>query len=318
MAIFGSQYYNQTLRRYIVMFGNMFNDMVVQRLNSSNAVIQSIGVPLTYSPKEKYLARLAADPDLTRSLAIQLPSISFEMLNMSYDGTRRLTGSTKNVAHTSSDLNRIRSQYVPVPYNMNFVLYIYSRNADDAAQIIEQIIPYFGPEWTNSVNLIPSMGITLDIPTVLNSISSEDSYEGDFATRRALIHTLDFTVRGYFFGPVRTSGIIKRTQIDLNIVAAQSNTDVLYGIQSTSITQADIDRTGRSSRVVVTPGLLANGSPTTNSAASIARSLISANSNYGLAANTFTYDDGKKYDPVSGSDNLRIQQKQKTRMDLPG
>ena len=317
MAIFGSQYYNQTLRRYIVMFGNMFNDMVVQRLSSSNAVIQSIGVPLTYSPKEKYLARLAADPNLDRSTAVQLPSLSFEMTNMTYDGTRRLTSTTQNIAHNSSDFNRSRSQYVPVPYNMNFVLYIYTRNADDAAQIVEQIIPYFGPEWTNRVNLIPSMGITLDIPTILNSISSEDNYEGDFMTRRTLIHTLDFTVRGYFFGPVRTSGIIKRTQIDLNVVAAQSNTDVLYGIQSTAITDADIARTGRSSRVVVTPGLLANGSPTTNSAASISRSLISANSNFGLAANTFTYTDGKKYDPVSGTDNLRIEQKQATRTDLP-
>ena len=243
---------------------------------------------------------------------------AFEFTGLTYDPSRKVTTTQTFLAGLASDKTQPRKTFMPVPYNMSFELAIYTKLNDDMLQIVEQIIPYFGPEWTNSVNLIPSMGITLDIPTVLNSISSEDSYEGDFATRRALIHTLDFTVRGYFFGPVRTSGIIKRTQIDLNIVAAQSNTDVLYGIQSTSITQADIDRTGRSSRVVVTPGLLANGSPTTNSAASIARSLISANSNYGLAANTFTYDDGRKYDPVSGSDNLRIEQIQKTRMDLPG
>lgn len=317
MSLFGSQYYNQTLRRYIVMFGNMFNDMVVQRLAADNTVVQTIGVPLTYSPKEKYLARLEADPNLDRPVAVQLPSISFEMTNMTYDGARRLSSVTKNVAHNATDADRIRSQYVPVPYNMTFMLYIYTRNADDAAQLLEQIIPFFGPEWTNSVNLIPSMGITMDVPTILNSISSEDSYEGDFMTRRALIHTLDFTVKGYYFGPVRTSGVIKRTQVDLGIVAAQSNTNVLYGIQSTSISDADVARTGRSSRVVLTPGLLANGSPTTNSAASISRSLISANSNYGLAANTFVYTDGKKYDPVSGTDNLRIENTQTTRFDLP-
>lgn len=317
MSLFGAQYYNQTLRRYIVMFGNMFNDMVVQRLAADNTVVQTIGVPLTYSPKEKYLARLAADPTLDRSLGAQLPSISFEMTNMTYDGARRLSSMTKNVAHNTGDFNRIKSQYVPVPYNMTFMLYIYTRNADDAAQLLEQIIPFFGPEWTNSVNLIPSMGITMDVPTILNGISSEDSYEGDFTTRRALIHTLDFTVKGYYFGPVKTTGIIKRSQVDLGVVAAQANTDVLYDIQSTSITDADVARTGRSSRLVVVPGLLANGSPTTNSAASISRSLISANSNFGIAANTFVYTDGMKYDPVSGTDNPRIENIQTTRFDLP-
>lgn len=298
--MFGHQFYNQSLRKYIVMFGNMFNDMIVQRLDTNNNVVQSIAVPLAYSPKEKFLARLAADPDLTRPIAVQLPAMAFEITSMTYDGTRRLSSVTKNVAVNNTNVNR---QYTPVPWNLNFSLYLFVRNADDGAQLLEQILPFFGPEWTNSVNLVPSMNIVMDIPTILNDVSTEDAYEGDFMTRRAMVYTLNFTVKAYFFGPVRGPGsgngkLIRRVQVDIGV----PKTANVYSSLSLKITDEDVERTGRSSRVVVTPGLLANGSPTTNSAASISTSLISANSNYGLAVNTFFFTDGKKYDPKSGTD----------------
>jgi len=289
--MFGSQFYNQSLRKYIVMFGNMFNDVVVQRLNNSGTVIQSIGVPIAYGPKEKFLVRISQDPSLDREVALQLPRMSFETVSFAYDPTRRLQHTIKNARVSSSDSNRMNYQYTPVPYNIGVALYIYVRNADDGAQILEQILPYFGPEWTNTVNMIPSMNIKMDIPTILNDVSVEDTYEGDFVTRRALIYTLNFTVKGYFYGPVRNSGIIKRVQVDL---AAANGVGEL--------TSEDISRTGRSHRIVVTPGLLANGSPTTNSAASISYSLVSSNSNFGYASNTFFYTDGKKYNPITGSD----------------
>lgn len=293
MAIFGAQFYNQSLRKYIVAFGNMFNDMVVQRLDRDENVIQTIGVPITYAPKEKFLARLAADPNLDRPIAVQLPAISFEMTNMQYDGTRKLTSGTRNIAPvSSSDKNKVISQYAPVPYNINFTLYMYVRNADDGAQLLEQILPYFGPEWTNTINLIPEMDIQMDVPTVLMDVTTEDAYEGDFQTRRAMIYTLNFVMKGWFFGPTRTSGVIKRTQVDIGVVSG--NTPL--------ITAEDITNTGRSSRIVVVPGLLANGAPTTNSAASISYTLISANTDYGLAVNTFFYTDGLKYNPRTGSD----------------
>jgi hypothetical protein len=274
------------------MFGNMFNDIVVRRLNANNVSLQAVSVPLAYGPKEKFLVRITQDPNLDQQVAIQLPRMGFEMTTLAYDGTRRLVGSTRNVK-VADDKNKLDFTYVPVPYDMNFSLYAYVRNADDGAQIMEQIVPYFGPEWTNQVHLIPQMSLTQDIPTILNSVSIEDTYEGDFNNRRAIIYTFDFTVKGYFYGPVRNQGIIKRSQIDFGIVT---------GNTSNRITTEDIARTGRSSRIVVQPGLLANGSPTTNSAASIPYTQIQATDDYGFCSNTFFFVDGRKYNPRTNSD----------------
>ena len=175
------------------------------------------------------------------------------------------------------------------------MLFIFVRNADDGAQLLEQILPFFGPEWTNSINLMPSMNIVMDVPTVLTNVTTEDAYEGDFMTRRAMVYTLNFTMKGYFYGPVRSSGsrnkLIRKIQRDCSLPSGTGE-----------VTDAEVAEVGRSSRVIITPGLLANGSPTTNSAASISPSLISANSNYGIASNTFVYFDGLKYNPVTGDD----------------
>jgi len=290
--MFGSQFYHQSVRKYIIMFGNMFNDIVVRRLNANGVSLQAVSVPLAYGPKEKFLVRITQDPNLDQQVAMQLPRMGFEMTTLAYDGVRRLSGSTRNVK-IIDDKNKLNYTYVPVPYDMNFSLYAYVRNADDGAQIMEQIVPYFGPEWTNQVHLIPQMSLTQDIPTILNSVSIEDTYEGDFNNRRAIIYTFDFTIKGYFYGPVRNQGVIKRSQIDFGIVTGNS---------SNRITLEDIARTGRSTRVVVQPGLLANGSPTTNSAASIPYTQIQATDDYGFCSNTFFFTDGFKYNPRTNSD----------------
>ena len=274
------------------MFGNMFNDIVVRRYDASGNQIQAIAVPLAYGPKEKFLVRIVQDPNLDQQVAIQLPRMGFEMTTMNYDGTRRLVGSTRNI-RIVSDRDKLDYNYVPVPYDLQFNLYAYVRNADDGAQILEQIAPYFGPEWTNQVRILPQTNITIDVPSILNTISIEDTYEGDFQTRRALIYTFDFTVKGYFYGPVRRQGIIKRSQIDFGIVTSNTNS---------KITLEDVSKTGRVSRVVIVPGLLANGSPTTNSAASVPYKQIDADDDYGFCANTFTYSDGLKYNPRLGTD----------------
>jgi hypothetical protein len=290
--MFGSQFYHQSIRKYVIMFGNMFNDIVVRRLDTTGVSLQSVAVPLAYGPKEKFLVRITQDPNLDQQVAIQLPRMGFEMTTLSYDGQRRLAGTSRNVK-VVDDKNKLDFTYMPVPYDLNFNLYAYVRNADDGAQIMEQIVPYFGPEWTNQVKLIPEMSLIQDVPTILNTVSIEDTYEGDFDTRRALIYTFDFTVKAYFYGPVRRQGIIKRSQIDFGIVA---------GNTANRITVDDIARTGRSSRIVVQPGLLANGSPTTNSAASIPYTQIDATDDYGFCSNTFFFMDGKKYNPKTGSD----------------
>jgi hypothetical protein len=292
--MFGSQFYHQSLRKYVIMFGNMFNDIVVRRYNANNVNTSAISIPLAYGPKEKFLVRTTQDPKLDQQIAIQLPRMGFEMTTLNYDGVRRLNGLAKNIKITRDD-NKLDFSYMPVPYDLQFNLYAYVRNADDGAQILEQIVPYFGPEWTNQVKLIPQTNITIDIPTILNTVSIEDTYEGDFNTRRALIYTFDFTVKAYFYGPVRRGGIIKRAQIDFGIITANTS----YG---SKITLEDIAHTGRSSRIVVQPGLLANGSPTTNSAASLAYTMINAEDDYGFCSNSYFFTDGLKYNPVSGQD----------------
>ena len=290
--MFGSQFYHQSIRKYVIMFGNMFNDIVVRRLDTTGVSLQSVAVPLAYGPKEKFLVRITQDPNLDQQVAIQLPRMGFEMTTLAYDGQRRLAGTSRNVK-VVDDKNKLDFTYMPVPYDLNFNLYAYVRNADDGAQIMEQIVPYFGPEWTNQVKLIPEMSLVQDVPTILNTVSIEDTYEGDFENRRALIYTFDFTVKAYFYGPVRRQGIIKRSQIDFGVVT---------GNTSNRITAEDIARTGRSSRIVVQPGLLANGSPTTNSSASIPYTQIEATDDYGFCSNTFFFTDGLKYNPKTNED----------------
>ena len=264
--MFGAQYYHGILRKYVMAFGNLFNDIIIQRLNTSGVKIQSIAVPIAYGPKEKFLARLKQDPNLDSKTAITLPRIGFEISSYQYAPTRKLSSTIKNVNILNSDTARLKSQYVPVPYDITFALSIFVRNADDGCQIVEQILPYFRPEFTTNVRLIPEMDIVVDTPVTLQDISVEDSYEGDFDTRRALIYNMNFIVKGLLFGPVSTSGVIKRSiaRVKLNI---------------------DAD-TPTSERITVTPTTFANGaplfSPSSNASLSVALSEISANSNYGF------------------------------------
>jgi hypothetical protein len=195
--MFGSQFYHQSIRKYVIMFGNMFNDIVVRRLDTTGVSLQSVAVPLAYGPKEKFLVRITQDPNLDQQVAIQLPRMGFEMTTLAYDGSRRLAGTSRNVK-VVSDKNKLDFTYMPVPYDLNFNLYAYVRNADDGAQIMEQIVPYFGPEWTNQVRLIPEMSITQDVPTILNTVSIEDTYEGDFDTRRQRILLRSSSSSGYY------------------------------------------------------------------------------------------------------------------------
>ncbi len=305
MPMFGSTFYHQTLRKYVIAFGNMFNDMTVSRIDADNNNIQTIAVPITYSPKEKWLARIRDNPDLTSQVQTILPRLAFEITGFEYDGTRRLPSTTRNVSTSATDSNNLKYQRTPVPWNLNFSLHSYVRNADDGVQIMEQILPYFGPEWTNSVNLIPEMGIKMDIPTILTGMSIEDTYEGDYENRRALVQTFNFTMKCWFFGPVRNSGsdgLIKRSIINISAMDLKPKANTLYGI-TIDITDEEIEKVLINSRVTVQPGLYANGVGTTNSAASINPNLIQANSAWKYAPNTFFYPSGVKYDPITGQDS---------------
>jgi hypothetical protein len=201
------------IRKYVIVFGSMFNDLTVQR-NSGSSRIQTLAVPIAYGPKQKFLVRLDTDPNLDREIAISLPRIGFELSGISYDSNRKLNSAQKNT-YDHTDKNFRKTQYTPVPYNIDFTMSIFVKNADDGTQILEQILPYFKPEWNTSVNLVPEMNIKMDIPTVLNSVDFEDAYDGDFQTRRAIIWNLNFTMKGYLYGPVANQGVIKRIAVDI-------------------------------------------------------------------------------------------------------
>jgi len=212
----GQQFYHESIRNVIVAFGTMFNDIQIVRKNNSGAVIQSMKVPLAYGPKQKFLTRLDQDPSATGATAITLPRLGFEIGSLTYDPIRKMNRvqKFKKVKSSSTDSNKLDTQFMPVPYNMDITLYAMAKNSDDALQIVEQILPYFQPDYTITVNDMADMGIKRDIPIILNGITYEDSYEGDFEQRRALIYTMNFTCKFYLYGPVTSSNIIRTVQAD--------------------------------------------------------------------------------------------------------
>ena len=210
----GQQFYHETTRKVVVAFGTLFNDIHLVRKDNSGTIQQSMKVPLAYGPRQKYLVRLNDDPDLSKSTAVTLPRIGFEIAGISYDPTRKLQRVQKFKKVKGAKANQLDTQYMPVPYNIEFQLYILSKQSDDALQIVEQILPYFQPDYTVTINDNTDMGIKRDVPVVLNSISYEDDYQGDFASRRAIIYTLSFTAKFYLYGPVTSSKVIKTVQVD--------------------------------------------------------------------------------------------------------
>ena len=208
--MFGQNFYFSTIRKYVTLFGTLFDDISIIRTNRDGALTAVIKVPITYAPKEKMLARLQQDPAIDRQTAVPpLPFMSFEMTEMKYDSTRKLNTIGKVVTANNQVNNSYKYQYNPVPYDFNFKVYIYTKNAEDGTKIIEQILPFFTPDWTTTVKLIPEVEEVKDIPIVLNDISYEDRYDGQFENRRAIVWSLDLTLNGYLYGPIKKGGIIK-------------------------------------------------------------------------------------------------------------
>jgi hypothetical protein len=204
------------MRKIVVSFGTLFNNIQIVRKNSAGTIVQSMKVPLAYGPQQKFLARLNTDPSLASKVAVTLPRLGFEMTGITYDPTRKLNRVQKfrKVKSSTDDSNKLDTQYMPVPYNINFTLYAMAKNSDDALQIVEQILPYFQPDYTLTINDMADMGIKRDVPIILNDVSYEDNYQGDFTERRAIIYTLAFTSKFYLYGPVTSSSVIKTVQVD--------------------------------------------------------------------------------------------------------
>ena len=228
----GNYYYHEIIRKTIIGFGTLFNEIYIKHKDENSNDLSTIRVPLNYGPTQKFLARITEQKDLNRPYQITLPRMSFEHNSISYDPTRKTT-----VTQTFKEVDgvsKVKKIFMPVPYNIGFELNILSKLNDDALQIVEQILPYFQPSFTITIDLVDSIGEKRDIPVVLESISFQDDYEGDFSTRRSLIYTLQFSVKTYLFGAIaeNTDGLIKKVKIDMstNTNLSTSSREVRYTV----------------------------------------------------------------------------------------
>lgn len=259
------------LRKYSLTFGALFNEISVTHRDANGAVARTIKVPLTYAPKEKVLARVLADPAIDRQAATILPRISFELTSMSYNGTRKLPSVRKHYARVSDDKDVLTSVLNPVPYDLRYTLWVYTKYQEDHNSIVEQIAPFFVPNFTATIELMP--GLLVDTQVNLDTINTQDVYAGDFNKRRAIMTTMEFTVAGYLFGPERRTPVIKFANSEFYVPGGSIDS----GIGNT----APIDK------VTVQPGMDANGDPTTNVSISVDYHEIKADDDWDYAVTIF-------------------------------
>ena len=240
----GTHFYHEIIRKTIIGFGTLFNNIELRRTDNAGNIVQTIKVPLAYGPREKFLARLETEPRLEgrAEVGIQLPRISFEMKGVQYDSTRKMSPINICTKEKSGDVKGVYKQYAPVPYNVDFELNIISKNNDESVQILEQILPYFQPAFNISLKLVTTTGETKDVPIVLQNVGIDDQYEGDMSTRRALIHTLNFVAKTYLYGPVSTSKVIKEVNVDIGTAINQASRYVRYS--ATPAAQQDYTQDG--------------------------------------------------------------------------
>ena len=279
----GTYYYHEIMRKTIVAFGTLFNQINIRHDDASGNTYSDLKVPLAYGPSQKFLARLEQQEDLNKPVQITLPRMSFEMNSIQYDSTRK-TGITQTFKAVDKTTSAVKKVFMPVPYNIGFELNILSKLNDDALQIVEQILPYFQPSFNVTIDLISSIGEKRDVPIVLDSISFQDDYEGDFSTRRALIYTLRFTAKTYLFGPVADSseGLIKKVQVDYY---ADTNTQTAK----------------REMRYTATPKALTdkNDDGVVDAADD---ALLTADDDFGFNETTTFFSDSRTYSPTQKTD----------------
>ena len=261
--MFGYNYYHGSLRRYIIYFGTLFNEIYIDRVDSSNTVAQTIRVPITYGPKDKVLSRVATDPLLDKPFSSVLPYISFENTGMYFDQERHLNSLNQQVGHDLKNKNLATMVYNPAAYDLTFEMNVMVKNLEDGVRILEQILPFFQPDWTSTIKLIDNPDVRMDIPVVLQSIDTKDEWMGNYDKRRVITYTFKFVMRAYFYGPVTLERVIKKANIN-------------FGTKD-----GFVDDT-----VVITPGLTANGTPTIDPALTVDWSNIDWNQNYDFIIDT--------------------------------
>jgi T4-like virus Myoviridae tail sheath stabiliser len=269
----GTPFYHSLFKKYVVIFGTLFKNISIERQDASGNLEQTFMVPISYGPREKFLARVTGNPEAIAQTAIKLPRMSFTVSNITYAPDRKLPTINKIASKQNiNGVNNYKKVFNPVPYDIGFKLEIMSKTMEDGLRILEQILPYFTPEWTVTAQLLANDFNNLtDIPVVLNTVSIEDEYEADFITRKVLVFELNFTMKCYFYGPVTESKIIKFTTVNL---------------------YSDLDANSAISSIYERPGLTANGQPTTSVSDSVPVSMIDETDNYGFIIDIVDRGDG--------------------------
>jgi hypothetical protein len=250
-------FYHQIFRRTVIGFGTLFNGVTIKRDGG-----EIIKVPLAYGPTQKFLARLEQQPDLNKPVQISLPRMSFEFTGVSYDTSRKLASTQAYAVASKDNRTDIKKMYFPVPYNMSFELSIMALLNDDALQIVEQILPYFQPNFNLTIDLVESIGEKRDIPITLESVSFEDNYDGDYTSRRVLLYTLKFTAKTFLFGPVpeTSKDVITRVSVGLagGDPSPEAKRDLIYKSPTATkayngnvITNLDVDISDKDTVIAV-------------------------------------------------------------------
>lgn len=219
----GTTYYHETIRKYVAIFGTLFNDINIQRRNSAGVITEQIKVPISYEAKDKLILRMRAN-QADKGVSTTLPRMGFSLTGITYDGTRKLnTLGQTYAANTAAGTSSLMKQYNPVPYNFDFTLSAMVDNSEDGAQIFEQIVPFFTPEFTVSVNLVDAMNIKPDISIILNGVSLEDSYEGELSLKREIIWTLNFQIKGYIYPDIKSGSVTKSVIVNLRMPSEEAD-----------------------------------------------------------------------------------------------
>ena len=272
--MFRDIFYHQTMRKTIAVFGSLFNDISIVRRDKNGNEVKRIKVPLAYGPKERYLSRMTKEPDFGAGPdAIELPRMSFQIVSFNYDAARKLNTMHRNRRAIAGNSTQATRQYSPVSYKMGIELHVLSKFIDDANQSIEQILPWFTPDYTVTIKAIPALQLIDDVPVTLQSVNMTDNFEDDWLNRRDIIWTLNFEVKTHFYGPIKTEDIITKTQTDFLVPTGSVNDPVVQAA------------TPRLARYTIEP---LPGSTFEN--------------NFGYTDSYEDFNDNKKFNPVTGND----------------
>lgn len=295
-------------------FGTLFNDINVERKNSSGTVVEKIKVPLAYGPKQKHVLASQETTTAARQTATRTPRMGFALTGVAYDSIRKLNTVGRNVAaNTAAGTSTLMTQYNPVPYNFDFTLFILVKNAEDGTQILEQILPFFTPEFTVTINTIPEMGIKADTPIILNSADVSDEYEGDLDQRRTIIWTLSFLLKGYIYPDLKTSSVIKSIEVNFRLTGSDDS-DVDDFVQDFIILETTASSSASSDYILLETDNyerimnesssqdIGDASVKTRYTVVPSPSTATADSDYGFSETFEFFEPSKNFDPETGED----------------